>query len=222
MKKYYPIMLDIEGRPCTLIGGGKVAERKLLSLLQYGAEVQVISPEITDKIKALAAAGEIRYIKRGYKAGDLSGSHLVYVATNDMEVSRACHQEARDGGILINIVDAPALCEFIVPAVVRRGDLTISISTNGKSPMLTKRLRQQLEESYGAAYGDYIAALGEIRRLAMEEITDTKDREALFEALVYNDAIREGLSKSAENQELDLKALVFDTYMRFKAERGGD
>ncbi len=222
MKKYYPIMLDIAGRPCTIIGGGKVAERKLLSVLAYGATVKVISPEVTEKIKALAAAGEISYINRSYEAGDLTGSYMVFVATNDMAVSRVCHQEARDGGILINIVDVPALCAFIVPAVVRRGDLTISVSTNGKSPMLTKRLRQQLEEGYGDGYGDYIAAMGEIRRLALSEIADTKEREALFKALVYDDAIRAGLSKSTENQGLDLKALVFDTYMRFKKERGGD
>lgn len=216
MKKYYPIMLDIEKKHCTVVGGGKVAERKILTLLEYRAAVTVISPEITEKIKELETRGEINYIKRGYRVGDLAGSFLVYVATDNLEVSRGCHQEALSEGVLINVVDVAELCDFIVPAVVKRGDLTISVSTNGNSPMLAKKLREELEEQHGSEYIEYITALGDIRRLAMEEINDIKLREGLFHTLVYGDAMRLALLEKSK----DIKGILFEMYENFKKEKG--
>lgn len=216
MKKYYPIMIDIENKLCTVVGGGKVAERKIISLLEHRAKVIVISPEITLNIRELETAKDITCIKREYVVGDLVGSYLVYVATTDLNVSRACRQEALAENIMINVVDIPELCDFIVPAVVKRGDLTISVSTNGKSPMLAKRVREELEEDYGAIYGEYIGVLGELRKVVMEEIQDINLRGKIFHTLVYSDEINHALIK----QSSDIKAKAFEIYKNFKDKEG--
>jgi len=240
MKKYYSIMLDIEEKPCTIIGGGRVAERKALSLLEHGANVTVISPEATEKLQALAADAKIEYVKRAYMPGDLKGSKLVYVATNNLEVSRDCRLEAEAEDIIINVVDVPSLCDFIVPAVVKRGELTISVSTNGCSPMLSRRLREELEEAYGEEYGDYVAILGALRTIAMKELKDIKLREELFRTIVYDEKIGQGLKsqvvKDYDNSNIyintnkntnlstreKLEALVFEVYKNFKKGKGVD
>lgn len=216
MKKYYPLMLDIEKKTCTVIGGGKVAERKILSLLEYGAIVTVISPEITEVIEGLVEGSEVQYKKRQYKTGDLAGSLLVYVATDNVEVSRGCYQEALLAGIMINVVDVTELCDFIVPATIKRGDLTICVSTNGKSPMLARRLREELEEQYGDEYKEYLATLGEIRSLAMREINDINLRKKLFHTLVYDKDIRQLLTCKIK----DLKEKLMETYEKFKKDKG--
>ena len=230
MKKYYSIMLDIEEKPCIIVGGGRVAERKALSLLEHGAKVTVISPEATDKLKELAANRKIEYVKREYMTGDLKGSKLVYVATDDLEVSRACRLEAEMEEIIINVVDIPALCDFIVPAVVKRGDLTISVSTSGCSPMFSRRLREELEEAYGEEYGHCVAILGELRTIALKELKDIKQREELFRTIVYSEemrlALKERALKTKENSNEatreKLEALVFGIYKNFKKEKGVD
>jgi|SRR3990172_4666392 len=150
---YYPIFLDLRGRPCIVVGGGKIATRKIEGLLNADACVTVISPKVSEAIQGNAAAGKLRHFKRRYQAGDLRGFFLAYAATGVAEVDALMASEARSSGVLLNVVDRPVLCDFITPAVVRRGDLSIAISTNARCPGFAKRLRREIEALIGPEYG---------------------------------------------------------------------
>jgi precorrin-2 dehydrogenase/sirohydrochlorin ferrochelatase len=146
---FIPIFLQVERRPCLVVGGGGVALRKIRTLVAAGARVTVISPEIVPAISDLANAGAIGVRRRAYQQGDMAGHHLVYAATGDAELSRRLFEEARQLNILINVADTPDCCSFIVPSVIRRGRLQIAISTEGASPALSRALRQRMESWLG-------------------------------------------------------------------------
>jgi len=150
---YVPIFLDVTGRRCLVIGGGEVAARKVLSLLEAGADVTVISPVVIEPLSNLARDGRIRHLERDYEPGDMFDAVLVYAASDDAELHRRLHTEARERGIPINVADAPALCTFIVPAVLTRGALKIAVSTEGASPAMASRIRQRLKRLFGPEYG---------------------------------------------------------------------
>ncbi len=162
----HPIFVDLAGQPVVVIGGGAVAERKIEILIESGARVRVVSPEVTDLVARWAEAGRIAVERRGYRAGDLDGARLAYAATSDPRVNESIRDEARRAGIWLNVVDQPDLCDFITPALVRRGDLTIAVSTNGRVPGLSKKIRQELEQQYGPDYADTVARLGDERARA--------------------------------------------------------
>ncbi len=149
--RYYPIFLNLCGRRAIVVGGGKVAERKVRKLLDAGARVRVISPRLTSALEALRVQHRIQITRRGYRSGDLRrGSSgraplLVFAATNDPAAQRAVRHDAPAAGALVNIVDDPTACEFIVPATIRRGNLHVAISTGGTDPALAKWLRQKLD-----------------------------------------------------------------------------
>jgi precorrin-2 dehydrogenase/sirohydrochlorin ferrochelatase len=188
---YFPINLLINNRRCTVIGGGNVAERKVVSLLEAGANVKVISPEITPKLKSLFESGEIDYIKRDYIYGDLKGSFLVFAATDNNLTNEKVFKESRDENILLNIVDDPERCDFIMPSIVRRGELLISISTSGNSPALSKKIREELEELFGEEYKIFLKLMGIIRkRLLKDKSKGSKERENIFKRIVYSDVLR--------------------------------
>jgi precorrin-2 dehydrogenase/sirohydrochlorin ferrochelatase len=167
----HPIFLDLDRQPVVIIGGGSVAERKSETLLESGALITVVSPEVTDLIARRAAEGRITLHPRQYRTGDLQGFRLAYAATSDPEVNRAVRHEARDSGIWLNAVDQPALCDFITPAIVRRGDLTLAVSTNGRSPGLARRIREDLERQYGPEYAEEVERRGRIRDREKEGTT---------------------------------------------------
>ena len=187
MPNYYPMMVDLTGRRCLVVGGGRVAERKVALLLDCGAAVEVVSPATTPKLAALASAGAIRLVRRAARSDDLAGAFLVFVATDDPEVNRAVAAEARETGGLVNVADAPEACSFLVPSAVRRGDLTIAISTGGGSPALAKRLRQRLEETIGPEYEAFLAALRELRARAREAVRDPSERQAIYRRALDSD-----------------------------------
>src|SRR6266850_3472052 len=141
---FYPVYLNLKSKRVVIIGGGDVAERKIESLLDTGASIFVLSPQVTRRIASLADQKRIELRKRVYAHGDCAGAALVFSATDDPEISRAVNQEATALGIFINAADQPALCSFIMPAVVRRGDIGIAISTSGTSPALAARLRRKI------------------------------------------------------------------------------
>lgn len=180
---YYPINLDIEGRRCLVVGGGKVAHRKASILLSFGASVVVASPEINSPLSELVHRGEIQHLSEEYNSSHLEGVFLVYGATGDEATNRRVAREAQERGILVNIVDAPELCTFIVPSVVRRGDLTISISTGGNSPALARSLREKLEEQYGSELQELTRFLGEIRRQVFARFPDPEQRKRILSCL---------------------------------------
>lgn len=187
MPTYYPMMVDLAGRRCLVVGGGRVAERKVALLLEAGADVAVVSPVVTPRIADLAARGAIRLARRTVRPADLDRVFLAFAATDDAEVNQGVAREARSAGGLVNVADAPEACDFHVPSVVRRGDLTIAISTGGGSPALAKRLRQRLEATIGPEYEAFLAALRELRARAKEVIADPAERQALFRRAADSD-----------------------------------
>ncbi len=163
MDVYYPIFLTITGKRCVVIGGGKIAEGKVDKLLECGAVVTVVSPAMTDKMTERANRNEFTYIKRTYEKGDIKGVYLALVATDDNNVNQAAADEARELGVLVNTADDVKNCDFIAPAIVQRGDLTIAVSTAGRSPAMARRVREELEEIFTAEYADLLTVLAEAR-----------------------------------------------------------
>ncbi len=184
MSLYYPIFLKVEQKLCVVIGGGPVAERKITSLLEAGARVKVIAPEVTERIKTLAREGKIIWEERPYRSGDLKDAFLVIAATNNPQVQEEVFAEAEERKIFCNVVDKPALCSFIVPSVVKRGRLQIAISTSGASPALAKRLREQLEELFGPEYAEYLELMAAWRKEILARELPEAERQKLFEQLV--------------------------------------
>ena len=161
---YYPVLLDLAGRRCVMVGGGIIAGRRVDGLLTAGARVTVISPRLTRTLAALAAEGRIDHEGREYRDGDLDGADLAFVATDAGEVNAAVAREARARGVWINAADDPARCTFILPALVRRGDLTVAVATGGSSPALARAIREELETYLTDDYATLAAIAAEARR----------------------------------------------------------
>lgn len=163
-----------------VIGGGSVAARKVRSLLEAGAAVRVVSPELTADLQVLAEGGSIAWIQRRFQADDCPGVRLVIAATNDRAANEAVSAAARDAGCLVNVVDTPDLCTFIVPSVVHRGALTIAISTGGQSPALAKSIRQEIEALLPDGVADHLEAMAELRAFVRQRIATPAEREAIW------------------------------------------
>lgn len=183
----YPIMLDLRGWPCLVAGGGEVAARKIAGLLAAGAVVTVVSPTLGEGCAALVAAERVTHYPRPVAPADVQGMRLVIAATDASEVNAAVAAAAQAGGALVNVVDAPERGNFWLPAVVRRGDLTLTVATGTASPALARRLRQELETRYGPEWGTFIALLGALRPLILDRVADAGARRALFRALAASD-----------------------------------
>ncbi len=199
---FYPICLDLEGKTCVVVGGGRVAERKVLGLLSCFAQVSVISPELTDELLRLHNEGIIKWINREYRPGELEQAFLVIAATDDEETQKQVHEEAAKHNLLLNVADVPRLCNFILPATLRQGDLTISVSTAGKSPALAGKLRMELEKRFGKEYRVLVDILGAIRPVILASGLSQSDNEQLFKQLLHDDMagwIRTGDWSSLEN-----------------------
>ncbi len=160
----YPIMLDLRGRPCLLVGAGPIAHRKLMSLLAEDARVTVVAPTAIEPIAQLAAAGAIALHKRPFADDDVSGAALVFVATGKPEVDEKVAQAARTRGVWINVADVPALCDFHLPSRIQRGDLQMAIASGGNAPFAVRRLRQLLDARLGPAWIGWIAAAKRFRQ----------------------------------------------------------
>ncbi len=160
----YPIFLDLSGRRCVVVGGGKVADRKARKLLQARARVVVISPEIGAELESVAA--EIH--RRPYREGDLEGAHLAFAATNSREVNAAVAREARGRGVPVNVADEPSEGDFALPSTLRRGRLQVAVSTGGASPTLALRIRDELEEAFGPEWAGIVERLNAARRSGEE------------------------------------------------------
>lgn len=160
----YPVTLDIDGRPCLVVGGGPIAERKVTGLLEAGARVTVVSPALSRGLLALAGDGRFRWQPREFMAGDTAGFVLVLVATDDGAVNRAVAVEARQRGALVNCADEPAHCDFILPALLRRGPLTVAVSTGGASPTMARLVRDELDAVLSGDYAGLTEVVAEVRR----------------------------------------------------------
>ena len=165
MKLDYPIALQLHGKKVLLVGGGRIAEGRLLQLLEVGAHVHVVAKQVTPAIAQLAERKQIELELRGYALGDCADAFVVFTATDEAEVNRAVVADARARRILVNAADAPALCDFHVPSIGRRGPVTVAISTSGQAPALARALRQRAMEAIGPEFGVLARLLGRLRKL---------------------------------------------------------
>ena len=172
MSSYYPVFLDLKGRRCLVVGGGSVAERKTRMLLEHNALVTVISPALNQGLQQLAEQGAIQVVPRNFKSNDLRGAFLAIAATDDPITNAAVSDKGRKQRILINVVDDPKVSDFIVPSIVRRGDITIAISTAGKSPALARKIRTELDAILPAQYARLLSLVSDVREeLAQRQIS---------------------------------------------------
>ena len=183
---YYPIFLEMEGRPCLVIGGGKEAQRKVTGLMAAGGRVTVIAPKLTRDLQAMLAAGEIKYVQREYQDGDVEGYDVCMVATDDGAVNGDVAAEGKRRGIWVNAADDTKNCDFILPAVIRRGSITIAASTGGTSPALARRLREELEAYLTEEMPALADLLGDVRG-------DLRSRGIVPDADLWQEAIDEDL-----------------------------
>jgi siroheme synthase-like protein len=207
MKAYYPLFADLRGRRCVVIGGGLVAQRKVTTLLRFGAKVTVVSPAATQRLRRYAKQGTIRYVPRRFKACDLDEAWLVYAATDDEAVNQRVFQTASRQRIFTNVVDQPPLCSFIAPAIMKRGELVIAISTGGASPTVAKRLRREFERTIGAEYAELLQLLKSLRPIAKRKLPSYHDRKRYFDRLIQGRTfafVRRGKTTAARRTALAL------------------
>lgn len=198
---YYPINLQISHQPCVVVGGGSVAERKVMGLLAAGGMVTVLSPYLTNNLAVLLEEKKITHIARTYQQGDVKGYFIVICATDNKLVNQLAAAEGRSLGSLVNVADAPELGNFSVPSQISHGDLLLTISTGGKSPALAKKLREQLEEQYGPEYGIYLELVAKARAQIRRQLSTAKEREAFWRETLDQEVIillKAGKIKEAE------------------------
>ncbi|HEY0512584.1 MAG TPA: bifunctional precorrin-2 dehydrogenase/sirohydrochlorin ferrochelatase [Thermoanaerobaculia bacterium] len=186
---HYPVYLDLNGRPCFVLGGCAMAEEKTRGLLLSGARVTVIASDLTEGLTGLAAQGRIDWISRRYRRGDLRGAFLVIVVSQGPAVAAGVWEETRGKNVLVNTLDDVPHCDFIAPAIVRRGDLSVAISTGGKAPVMAVRLRQRLEEELGQEHARFLELAGTVRKPLAELLPDLATRRDLWYRLIDSDVL---------------------------------
>ncbi len=189
MPKYYPVMLDVRGRLALVVGGDRVAAEKAAALSASGAQVHVMSQEFCDELLLQAEQKQVTLLRKAYEAGDLAGAFVVIAATNDPQLVQAIWAETQERGQLVNIVDIPEYCSFIMPSVLRREQLTIAVSTEGASPGLAKRIRHSLEEIFPLAYGPYLRLAALARTYLRNNGVSYERRDDFFSDFFTSDAL---------------------------------
>ena len=184
---FYIACLKLTGRRCVVVGGGEIGLEKVEGLLACDGRVVLIAPEAEDELQALAAEGSIEWLRRQYQPGDLEATFIAIAATNDTDVNIRVYEDAEARAMLVNVVDVPPLCNFILPAIVRTGPLAIAISTAGASPALAKRIKAEIAEVYGEPYARLAMLLNEVRGWAKGTLPTYQDRKVFFEGIVNGD-----------------------------------
>jgi precorrin-2 dehydrogenase / sirohydrochlorin ferrochelatase len=200
MERLFPIYVKLRNRRVLVVGGGKVAEGKILGLLDTGAVIRVVALQASTRVREWAAAGRLALAEREFQTADLEGVFLAVVAAGFAPIGEQVFAAAQARGILVNVVDVPGQCTFFYPAVVRRGDLQIAISTSGQSPSLAQRLRQQLERQVGEGYARWVAELGETRRRVLASHLSPRQKRFLLHSLASREAF-EAMVSCEGNQE---------------------
>jgi precorrin-2 dehydrogenase len=194
----FPMFMKLTGRQCLVVGAGKVGEPKIGGLIGTGARIHVVAVDASDAVHEWAHAGKIDLELRAFSPVDLHEKFLAVVATASESLNRLIYREAQLRGVLCNVVDVPDLCDFYYPAVVRRGDLQIAISTAGQSPSLAQKIRQQLERQFGEGYTEWVAQLGETRRLILASDLDKERKLELLHSLASREAFEAALAEMPE------------------------
>jgi len=222
--KYYPVYLDIKEKRCVVVGGGDVAERKIIRLLECGAVVKVVSRKLTKTLMDMAEKDQFIHLDDNYNQQYLAGAFLVIGATDREEVNDRIAADCRALGVMVNIVDDPGRCDFILPSLVNRGSLSIAVSTDGKSPALARKLREDLAAQFGPEYEDYLDLLGWLRETIIAAGRPAVDNRDIFNALVNSPLqgqINGGRWQEAEQTIRDLTAQEIDlTAFKNKSDKG--
>jgi precorrin-2 dehydrogenase/sirohydrochlorin ferrochelatase len=201
MTRYLPICLNVEGKSVLIVGGGAVGTQKARDFVECGARMTVIAPQASEYLRAEAAAGRLTLLLRGYEPGDATGFFLVMVATDDAAANARIYAEASAAGQLVNVCDDPPHCNFIFPARIERGPLTLALFTHGTSPALSKRVRRELERVVGPEYTEMAELMAAIRpRVRAAPGLTQPERQAIYERIVYSDVLyllREGDPEAA-------------------------
>ena len=195
MTSLFPMFLKLAGKQCLVVGAGKVGEPKIGGLMDTGASIQVVAIAASGRVREWADAGKIELELRAFSAADLDAKFLAVVATASNSLNELIYREAQRRGVLCNVVDVPEYCDFFYPAVVRRGDLQIAISTTGQSPSLAQKIRQQLEQQFGEGFADWVDQLGETRRLILASDLDKERKLELLHSLASRETFEAELAK---------------------------
>jgi precorrin-2 dehydrogenase/sirohydrochlorin ferrochelatase len=197
---YYPIFIDVEDHDVVIIGGGEVCARKAETMMRYGARVTIVSPEFTDEIESWGRDGKLALRRKRYESNDLDGASIVIASTDDTRINEQVAADARARKLPVNVVDVTPLCEFIVPAIIEKGSVTIAVSTGGKSPALARTLKEDLIRQIGPEYAEVNDLLGTLREGAKKILPTDADRKRFFDSLIAAgilDMFREGRRSEA-------------------------
>ena len=195
MISLFPMFMKLAGKDCLVVGAGKVGEPKIAGLIDTGASIRVVAIEASAVVRAWADAGKIALELRAFSASDLDGKFLAVVATASNSLNELIYRGAQTRGVLCNVVDVPECCDFFYPAVVRRGDLQIAISTAGQSPSLAQKLRKEMERQFGPGYAAWVGQLGETRRLILASDLDRETKWELLHSLASREAFEAALAR---------------------------
>src|ERR1700736_5525743 len=193
----FPMFMKLEGRSCLVVGAGAVGEPKISSLITAGASVRVVALQATAAVAEWAQCGAITWEARAFNSSDLDSIFLVIAATNSSDMNAAIFHQARQRNMLCNVVDDPEHCDFYYPAVVRRGNLQIAVSTNGLSPALAQRIRRELEEQFGPEYDEWLEQLGQIRRQLFASAIHPEERRRLLHRMASREAFEQAHQSAA-------------------------
>jgi precorrin-2 dehydrogenase/sirohydrochlorin ferrochelatase len=205
MSEFYPIYLNVKGKKCVIIGGGKVAYRKACSLREAGAETVVVSPEFCPEITDEEG---LSLVKETYNERFLDGALLVIASTDNEAINQKVALDAGKRNIIVNVVDYPDLCSFIVPSTIKRGALCISISTGGASPAVAKRIREELEGIFGVEYEGYLELLNKMRDVAMSDVKDKVKRRKILQRLAGKDILEFVKNKGVKDAETKMREII--------------
>lgn len=197
-KNLYPVYLDLEGVSCLIVGGGTVAGRKIGPLTKSGAKVTVVSPDAGEKVSEAAENGKIDWQKREYRDGEAGEYLLVIAATGNSRVNQKVGLDGHQASRLVNVVDDPALCNFIVPSTLKRGELQIALSTSGACPALAKKLRTDMEKNYPESYGELLELLRNFRNRLIETVETEPARKQALEKVVYSEELEQFIAGDKE------------------------
>ena len=201
---YYPIFIELEGKKILVIGGGRVAQRKIETFLEFGAFIDVISRKLTKKLKTLVESGRIRHIGIEYNEIYLKDAFIIIIATDDKKLNHEISRSARKSGVLTNTVDQPSDCDFIVPSIVRKGELLIAVSTSGKSPALAKKIRKELSCQFGREYDSLLSIMGDIRKEVLKKGLSQDKNKRIFDKIINSEI----LDALARNDHLQIEEIL--------------
>ena len=203
---FYIACLRLTGRKCLVVGGGDIGLEKIEGLLACGGDVVLVAPDACEAVRELAEEGSIVWERREFERGDLEGKFMAIAATDDTDVNISVYDAAEQRAMLVNVVDVPSLCNFILPAIVRTGPLAVAISTAGASPALAKRMKREVSEMFGEAYAELAGILNEARGWAKGNLPTYQDRKAFFEGIVNGDP--DPIELIREGRDRDVVALI--------------